>query len=328
MRSPDLLMGYFYGKNLRLYMADEMKMEHNQILFASCDPVNRVGFGRVVIYTEESEITADNIVQELDKALAYHNINVAAIEYLDRYYRGDQPILYREKKIRPEINNKIVENHALEIVDSKVADLFGEPIQYVLGDSEDENKATAINLLNKYMKSEDKAALDIERARWAGIAGTSYFYVGDENKMPVIFDEAPYYITCENPMKTFVVYFADDKTSAFSVQIRRNANGTLYNIYTNRWYFLIQNGEIIDQQVNGNDMIPVIEYPNNERRLSDIEITIGITDAINTMQSDRVNAIAQFVQAFILFKNCKIDKETFEELAFAGALSIKDHQDN
>ena len=308
-------------------MADEMKMEHNQILFASCDPVNRVGFGRVVIYTEESEITADNIVQELDKALAYHNINVAAIEYLDRYYRGDQPILYREKKIRPEINNKIVENHALEIVDSKVADLFGEPIQYVLGDSEDENKATAINLLNKYMKSEDKAALDIERARWAGIAGTSYFYVGDENKMPVIFDEAPYYITCENPMKTFVVYFADDKTSAFSVQIRRNANGTLYNIYTNRWYFLIQNGEIIDQQVNGNDMIPVIEYPNNERRLSDIEITIGITDAINTMQSDRVNAIAQFVQAFILFKNCKIDKETFEELAFAGALSIKDTVD-
>ena len=74
-------------------------------------------------------------------------------------------------------------------------------------------------------------------------------------------------------------------------------------------------------------MIPVIEYPNNERRLSDIEITIGITDAINTMQSDRVNAIAQFVQAFILFKNCKIDKETFEELAFAGALSIKDTVD-
>jgi SPP1 family phage portal protein len=92
-------------------------------------------------------------------------------------------------------------------------------------------------------------------------------------------------------------------------------------------FYLIQNGEIIMSEVNGNDMIPVIEYPNNERRLSDIEITIGITDAINTMQSDRVNAVAQFVQAFILFKNCKIDKETFEQLAFAGALSIKDTVD-
>lgn len=308
-------------------MADEIIYETNSILFANCDPVSRVGFGRCVMYTEESFIDETNIVEELNKALAYHNINVNAINYLDRYYRGDQPILYREKKVRPEINNKIVENHALEIVDSKVADLFGEPIQYVLSDNEDIAKADAIELLNKYMKSEDKAALDIERARWASIAGTSYFYIGDENRMPVIFDEAPYCIQCESPIKTFIVYYADDKTPAFSCQIRRDANGNLYNIYTPQMFYLIQNGEIIMSEVNGNDMIPVIEYPNNERRLSDIEITIGITDAINTMQSDRVNAVAQFVQAFILFKNCKIDKETFEQLAFAGALSIKDTVD-
>lgn len=305
----------------------DITYETNNILFAKFGPVSQVGFGRVVMYTEESYIDETNIVQELEKALAYHQINVDAINYLDRYYRGDQPILYREKKVRPEINNRIVENHALEIVDSKVADLFGEPIQYVLSDNENEEKSNAIETLNKYMKSEDKAALDIERARWASIAGTSYFYVGDDDRMPILFDEAPYCIKCENPTKTFVAYFADDKTPAFSCQIRRNQNGVIYNIYTATQYFLIQNGEILEIGVNGNDMLPVIEYPNNERRLSDIEITIGITDAINTMQSDRVNAVAQFVQAFILFKNCKIDKETFEQLAFAGALSIKDTVD-
>jgi hypothetical protein len=202
--------------------------ENNLIFFAASEAVNRLGFGRCVIYTEETRIDASNVVQELNKALAYHDINVDAINYLDRYYRGDQPILYREKKVRPEINNKVVENHALEIVDSKVADLFGEPIQYVLSDNEDEVKANAIETLNKYMKSEDKAALDIERARWASIAGTSYYYVGNTNRMPKLFDEAPYYITCENPTKTFVVYYADDKTPAFSVQIRRNQNGVLY----------------------------------------------------------------------------------------------------
>ena len=310
-------------------MADEKIIyETNRMLFAQTEFVGQVGFGRCVMYTEESNIDINNIVQELNKAIPYHDINVNAMQYLDRYYRGDQPILYREKKVRPEINNRIVENHALEIVDSKVADLFGEPIQYVLSDNEDETKAAGIEMLNKYMKSEDKAALDIERARWASIAGTSYYYVGDVNRMPKSFDEAPYYITCESPINTFVVYYADDKTPAFSCQIRRNNNGTLYNIYTPTQYFLIQNGEIIDEGDNGNDMIPVIEYPNNERRLSDIEITIGLTDAINMMQSDRVNAVAQFVQAFILFKNCKIDKETFEQLAFAGALSIKDTVDN
>mgnify|MGYP002515951713 CR=1 FL=1 len=290
--------------------------------------VRNYGYGRLVMYTDVEQITDNNIVEELQSALNYHNVNVECIKYLDRYYRGDQPILYREKKVRPEINNKVVENHALEIVDSKVADLYGEPIQYVLADTEDESKAEQMEKLNKYMKSEDKAALDIERGRWASICGTSYYFVGKQNKMPMQFDEAPFYISCENPTKTFVVYYSDDCTPAFSVQIRKNDKGDLYNVYTATRFYRIQNGKILLAENNGNDMIPVIEYPNNERRLSDIEITIGLTDAINNMQSDRLNAIDQFVQAFILFKNSKIDAETFKKLRVEGVLSIKDTADN
>lgn len=290
--------------------------------------VGNYGYGRLVMYTDVEQINDSNIVEELQSALNYHNVNVECIKYLDRYYRGDQPILYREKKVRPEINNKVVENHALEIVDSKVADLYGEPIQYVLADTEDESKAEQMEKLNKYMKSEDKAALDIERGRWASICGTSYYFVGKQNKMPMQFDEAPFYISCENPTKTFVVYYSDDCTPAFSVQIRKNDKGDLYNVYTATRFYRIQNGKILLAENNGNDMIPVIEYPNNERRLSDIEITIGLTDAINNMQSDRLNAIDQFVQAFILFKNSKIDAETFKKLRVEGVLSIKDTADN
>ena len=290
--------------------------------------VRNYGYGRLVMYTDVEQINDSNIVEELQSALNYHNVNVECIKYLDRYYRGDQPILYRQKKVRPEINNKVVENHALEIVDSKVADLYGEPIQYVLANTEDESKAEQMEKLNKYMKSEDKAALDIERGRWASICGTSYYFVGKQNKMPMQFDEAPFYISCENPTKTFVVYYSDDCTPAFSVQIRKNDNGDLYNVYTATRFYRIQNGKILLAENNGNDMIPVIEYPNNERRLSDIEITIGLTDAINNMQSDRLNAIDQFVQAFILFKNSKIDAETFKKLRVEGVLSIKDTADN
>ena len=282
------------------------------------------GFGRLAIETTETDINAGNVVEELNKALAVHNINVPAIIYLDRYYKGDQPILYRDKKVRPEINNQVVENHALEIVDSKVADLYGEPVQYVLADAEDESKAKQMQDLNRFMKSEDKAALDIERGRWASICGTSYFYVGNQNRMPKAYDEAPYYISVENPINTFVCYYADDHTPAFSCQIRQTDDGYVYHVYTADGYFKIHDGEIVGAEVNGNDMIPVIEYPNNDRRLSDIEVTITMTDELNKMQSDRMNGIEQFVQAFILFKNCQIDRETFESLMDAGALSIKD----
>lgn len=302
-----------------------LDITENRIPFTDLEGI---AFGREVIYTNETNIDETNILDALSTAITVHKSNVVAIQYLDRYYRGDQPILYREKKVRPDINNHIVENHALEIVESKVADLYGEPIQYVLSKNEDEEKAEWMDQLNRYMKSEDKAALDIERGKWASICGTSYFYIGEQNRMPKLFDEAPYYITCESPINTFVVYYADDKTPAFAVQIRKDREGaTKYRVWTNSTWFDIQEDKIIAKGFNGNRMIPVIEYPNNERRLSDIEITIGLTDAINTMQSDRLNAVAQFVQAFILFKNCEIDQETFEKLAFSGALAIKDAGD-
>lgn len=307
-------------------MSNPIMFEKNIRPFSAT--VGEYGYGRLVMYTDVDLITDANIVEELQSAIKFHTINVECIKYLDRYYRGDQPILYRKKDVRPEINNRVVENHALEIVDSKVADLYGEPIQYVLADTEDENKAKQMEILNKYMKSEDKAALDIERGRWASICGTSYYFVGKQNKMPMQFDEAPFYISCENPTKTFVVYYSDDFTPAFSVQIRRNDKGDLYNVYTPTRFYKIQNGQILVAENNGNDMIPVIEYPNNERRLSDIEITIGLTDAINETQSDRLNAIDQFVQAFMVFKNTQIDPKTFKDLRMAGAISIKDTADN
>ena len=282
------------------------------------------GFGRLIIETSATKIDASNVVAEFDKALSVHNMNVPAIIYLDRYYRGDQPILYRDKKVRSEINNKITENHALEIVDSKVADLYGEPVQYVLADAEDDNKASLMKALNRYMKSEDKASLDIARGRWASICGTSYFYIGNQNRMPKEFDEAPYYISVENPINTFVCYYADDHTPAFSCQIREENGEQVYHVFTNEMLYIIKGGEIVGTMENGNDMIPVIEYPNNERRLSDIELTITMTDALNKVASDRLNGIEQFIQAFILFKNCEIDKETFKNLMAEGALAIRD----
>lgn len=84
-----------------------------------------------------------------------HLQNQADIDYLYRYYRGDQPILYREKEVRPEINNMVVENRANEIVSFKTGYLVGEPVQYVSrgGDSA---IATEVLRLNDYMLSEDK----------------------------------------------------------------------------------------------------------------------------------------------------------------------------
>ena len=94
-------------------------------------------------------------------------------------------------------------------------------------------------------------------------------------------------------------------------------------MFTDNEWFDIRNDKIYDSGINGNRAIPVIEYPNNARRLSDIEMTIAITDAINVLTSDRINGVEQFVSAWVKFVNCEIDIDTFRKMRQEGALVVK-----
>ena len=130
-------------------------------------------FGRKVIYSNEKEVTKANVVDVLNSAINTHKKNAAEIDYLHKYLRGVQPILHRQKTHRPEINNKIVENHALEIVDFKKGHVFGEPVQYVRR-GEREGISTQIAKLNEFMFAENKSNSDKELAEWFYTCGTAY----------------------------------------------------------------------------------------------------------------------------------------------------------
>lgn len=295
----------YFGKNIRPFTA-------------VCD----CNFGRKIIKTNKSQINAGNIVEELNKVLAIHNKNAIEINYLDRYYSGDQPILYRKKVNRPEVNNKLVVNLAYELVERKVADICAEPIQYVLRGT-DEKKSEEITQLNVTMDSESKQEVDIEICRWRSICGTAYRFIGNDEGNGDLLDESDFSLSSEDPRYTFVVYYSNNKP-AFSCQIREGENNEkIYFCYTANEWFNIRDGKIFNQGINGNRAVPVIEYPNNARRLSDIEITILITDGINKLQSDRINGVEQFVSAWIKFINCEIDKDTFREMRQEGALVVK-----
>ena len=299
-------MAYRYvGKNTRPFSA-----------------ITQNNYGRTIIYTNQNRIDESNIVKELNNALMYHTQNATEIEYLDRYYRGDQPILYRNKVNRPEVNNKVLVNLAYELVERKVAGICAEPIQYVLRGTDDK-KSQEISELNAIVDGEDKQDCDIDICRWRSICGTAYRYIGNDEGGGMLLDESDFLLSCENPMYTFVAYHTNNKP-AFSCQIRRNEdNEEFYHCFTNAQYFIIKGGEIIESGINGNKAIPVIEYPNNSRRISDIELTIGITDSLNVLSSDRINGIEQFICSFMKFINCEIDSNEFSKLKDLGAISVK-----
>ncbi len=299
-------MAVYFGKNYRLFTS-------------ICD----CHFGREVITTTAEAINDNNILAELARALYVHERNRMEIDYLDNYYRGDQPILYRRKRVRPEVNNRVVINLAQFIVETKTSETCGEPIQYVLRGT-DKMKEDEITQLNALMDGEDKPYFDIELCRWRSICGTAYRYIGNKLDTERLLDESPFYLDVCDPRTTFVCYYQGGRIPAFGCQITKNAkNIEVFWVYTSaKWYKVIR-GKILDSGININGAIPIIEYPNNARRLSDIEVTITLTDEINKMASDRSNGIEQFVSAWVKFVNCEIDEEEFAKMRQEGALVVK-----
>jgi len=163
---------------------------------------SRALFGREEILTSVDKITKTNLLDVLHKAMGIHAFNASQIDYLYRYMRGQQPILHRKKKVRPEICNKIVENHASEIAQFTSDYFLGEPVTYIRR-GEREESAQQINLLNDYMFYEDKATHDKDLATWMAICGVGYRMVlpsqDDEN-------DAPFRLDTPDPRTTFIVY--------------------------------------------------------------------------------------------------------------------------
>ena len=284
----------------------------------------RTMYGRRVITTDVAQITADNVVEVLREAMKLHELNRSEIEYLWKYFKGEQPILQREKTVRPEICNRIVENRANEIVSFKVGYLCGEPIQYV-GRNCEASVTAGIGTLNEFMFLVDKPALDQGVVEWGMICGTANRMVLTNDAYAAESDEAPFEMYTLDPRDSFVVYSNDVKRKRMlGVKYNTDEFGhKTYSVYTDGMYFTIKDDKVTEQKAHALGVVPIIEYPANNARLGAFEIVLPLLDAINNIESNRMDGIEQFVQAFVKFINCDITKEDFEALKDLGAIKVK-----
>ncbi|MBQ0111758.1 MAG: phage portal protein [Bacteroidales bacterium] len=283
-------------------------------------------FGRKTAYTDVQEITLDNILKVMAIGVSVMNTNRPAIRYLYNYYKGDQPARYREKIVRPEINNRVIENHSLEVVRFKTSQTFGEPIQYTCKRKDADEKINAeIDLLNDYVDDANAQARNIELGIWQSSVGTAYKAIQHNNEWKLGLEHVPFNIYIPSPLNTTIVYSSTNGKPMLSIQCLKDINGKQYFMcYSSTMYFRVQNGKVTESGISRFGGIPIIEYPNNSEKLSDIEICVTMFDTINNMQSNRMDGIEQFVQAFMKFKNCEIDESTFLQMVQLGAISVKD----
>lgn len=322
----------------------------------------RVFFGRRVLThsIKKSELTGEKIKQILPQVLREHEKNAQEINYLYNYYKGKQPILKKQKNVRPEINNKVLENHAFEIVEFKKAYVYGEPVQYVQkGEKDNEIVNPEISELNKFMESEDKSSKDKELAEWQYICGTAYRWTEIDDEYDD--DEAPFEISTPDPRRTFVVYNSGIKGeqlfsghySYFSENLQTEdgkdytSKYRIITIYTedkiyefkqtlsntfggyNEIQLIQQEIPISDTESYKDENYPlkikghrIIEYPLNQARLGLIELVITGLNALNRIKSDDLDGIDQFIQSLLVFINQEVDLETFKLLVENGAIQV------
>ena len=280
-------------------------------------------YGRRIAYTDAESITEENVIRVVGECVGVFNWNKPVFKYLWDYKNGDQPIRYRRKVVRDDVNNPIVENHAWEIVRFKNGQTNGEPIQCVSSRKEDSvNKA--IDLFNRYCSVAGKHEKDISSGEWTSATGTGFKAVQRKK------GDVPFRITVPTPMNTFIIYSSHTGEPMLAVQELKDENGEYYKLcFSETHEYKIQNSKLIAYEDGKKSRlhvfggIPIVEYPNNQDCVSDIELVIDILDAINNMQSNRMDAIEQFVQSWVKFVNCNIDEDTFKKMKMMGALVVK-----
>lgn len=294
--------------------------------------------GRRQILSSVSEITDENVIEVLLKALPIHDMNRREELFLKKYIRGQQPILLRQKNYNAEITNRVVVNIANEIVTFKSSEFAGEPIQYVSRGSGLRERETETPIpemvasVNSMMLSEGKQSKDYKLAYEMFTCGVAYRLVihdsgrdGEE-----YLDEAPFEIYVPESENTFVVRRSDvTKRVLMGVTyVFRNppSQEVEYTVYAPNVKYTISglHGEmkITNREQHNFGMVTLLEYPCNPNYMGSFEPVVPLLDSINLTQSNRLDGIEQFIQALMVFDGVDISREDFLKLKDLGAIML------
>lgn len=306
-------------------------------------------YGRLPIYTSIDEFDPsrpEEIIAEINESLAIHVTNLIAMEYLYWYRRGVTPIYQKTKEVRPEINHKVSEAVYGQIVDFKDGYFLPQPCFYV-SRKEDEEITGKVKQLNEYLYVSGKQQADNEIVDWFHTVGKGDLFVEASDD-----EDTPYKAYSVDPRSAYVAkslkpgnpvaYGVHIVTRGAELLIDAWDRNNLYHLrgtYKGRLVtptpdYVCTASEVISIEPNLLGAVPIIEYQYNSIGMSAAESVIPLLDAINDVQSGRLDSLDQFVQSLLIFYNCELgtdengDAITTQYVREAGALFLKSIGEN
>ena len=296
-------------------------------------------FGRRDIYTAVDDLDETNVLDEVNSALVFHLQNVWEEEYLYWYRRGLQPIIHRKKDRNEFILNKVIENHADEIVTFKNGYFLMEPAFYV---SRRNGVKTKVDKLNEYLYRSGKQTADNELADWFHMVGKAALYV-----RPTDDPDIPLKVYALDPRSAFVVYsLRPGNKPVFGVNMVIDDDEIHVDVFTRDRIFRLSGAvtgrkttpypiynavanSLDEVETNRLGHIPIIEYRYNSVNMGAFESVITILDAINNVQSNRLDGVEQFIQSVAIAVNCQFDENTTAaDIRKAGMIALKSVGEN
>lgn len=299
----------------------------------------RILYGRRDIFSGVDEVTEENVISEVNSALVYHLQNVAEEEYLYWYRRGLQPILKRTKERNTIVLNKVVENHAEEIVSFKNGYFLMEPAKYV---SRKDSVARKVDKLNEYLYRSGKHDADNEVADWFHMVGKAVLYIESNAD-----EDIPVKTYALDPRSAFVVYsLRPGREPLYGVNMVIGADSVNIDVYTKDKVFRLAGSSRSSEATSYPNMnaiatsvnriednplgdIPIIEYRYNSVNMGSFESAIYLLDEINNVQSNRIDGVEQFIQSIAVAVNCQFEDDvTADKIRKAGMIALRSVGEN
>lgn len=298
--------------------------------------------GRQQLFTTTEKLTKDNVIAELSNVLQAHFENLEEEEYLYWYRRGVQPILAKTKLVREEINNKVVQNIATEIVTFKDGYFLSQPTFYI---SRKENKALTnkVNKLNDFLYLSGKQDADNEIVDWFHTVGIGVLYVESNED-----ENAPVKAYALDPRQAFCVYSRKPGNEPlYGVNMVVDGDSTLFDVFTKDTIFRLKGSlsvskldttdrpslavptTILSIEPNLLGEIPIIEYIYDRNRMGAFESVMSLMEEVNMEQSRRSDSVESFVNSLLVFYNCQLGQDengndiTPQLIRQSGAIFLK-----
>lgn len=263
-------------------------------------------------------------IEDIQKFIKKHKTESIRYIKLQKYYEGKHDILdHTSRDGLP--NNKIVNPYPKYITDMLVGYFVGQPISYT--SKEEDGLLEDLQAIFDYSDEQEE---NLELAKICSIKGKAYELLYRDEDAQIRFNEF-------GPDQMFVIY---DMTISPSIKFairyydvgEGNDKITYAEVYDKEVCTLYKgkDSDLSLEQITPHTFkdVPVIEYVNNKEEQGDFEQVITLIDAYNKAQSNTLNDMDQFTDAYLILVNMAgTDSDRIDELKRNRVMLLDDDGD-